>query len=396
MSKRLLKLMVILILMGGSATYGFFIHRNHIFPYKQAQQLVDVLRGSAEEPQIAEDLVDPQAGGEEEETLTAPERELFEEINPLYNQTDVEGLITIHTADDVESLRGKLVALLWGEEGMPQRPPDEVEQVAGTQKMQGVARVERLVVKMEFGLDSVAYHYIPEDGNGKLVIWHEGHYDFVHEEYIQQFIDQGYAVLAFCMPLYCENARPVVSVPRLGNIAMEFHDYMVFLDPQNGHPLKFFLEPVVVGLNYIQGEYGYRHITMTGFSGGGWSTTMAAAIDARIQSSFPVAGSYPIFLREYRDRSHYEHQLPEVYTLTNFLELYVMGGYGDERMQMQVVNQYDPCCYAGIKGQVYGEVVAERVSQLGAGSWALYIDPYHEHGISPQVMEQIFYYLNER
>jgi hypothetical protein len=32
---------------------------------------------------------------------------------------------------------------------------------------------------------------------------------------------------------------------------------------------------------------------MLGLSGGGWSTTLAAAVDPRIQLSFPTAGSVP-------------------------------------------------------------------------------------------------------
>lgn len=399
MRKRLLNLTIIILLMGGSAAYGFFVHRDHIFPYRQ---LASIVGREGEEPQQAEQMApatEPAAepkSGEDEETFTASESAMFEEIAPLYSQTDVESLISIHTPEEALSLRTQLVALLWGQDGLPQRQPDEVQQDVDDTHVEGVARVERLLVKMDFGLEAVAYHYIPAEANGKLVIWHEGHYDFVHYEYVQQFIEQGYAVLTYCMPQFCENTHPLVSVPRLGEIKLDFHEYMVFLQPETGHPLKYFIEPVVVGLNYVQQTYDYEHIAMVGYSGGGWSTTVAAAIDPRIQSSFPVAGSYPIFLREYRDRSHYEQQLPEVYTLVNFLEMYVLGGYGEGRMQLQINNQYDPCCYAGIKGRVYEDQVSQRVAQLGEGSWALYIDPYEEHGISPRSMMVIFDYLAEQ
>ena len=334
-----------------------------------------------------------QAMVEETDPISPAEPGKFDEIDPLYLQTDVEGLISIQTPDDVAALRQKLINLLWGVGGLPMRLPDAVQVLDDNEDVTGVETVERFVIKMDYGLESVAYHYIPENENGKLVIWHEGHYDFVHFEYVQQFIDQGYAVLTYCMPLFCENTHPVVSVPRLGLIRLDYHDYMALLEPKAGHPLKYFLEPIVVGLNYLQQEVDYNHIAMVGYSGGGWSTTMAAALDPRILSSFPTAGSYPIFLREYRDRADYEHQIPEVYTLTNFLELYVMGAYGEDRMQMQIINQYDPCCYAGNKGQVYADDVGNRVAQLGAGNWTLSIDPYTEHDISPQSMDKIFDYL---
>jgi hypothetical protein len=38
---------------------------------------------------------------------------------------------------------------------------------------------------------------------------------------------------------------------------------------------------------------GYKHIVMAGLSGGGWTTTISAAIDPRITLSMPIAGSMP-------------------------------------------------------------------------------------------------------
>jgi hypothetical protein len=38
---------------------------------------------------------------------------------------------------------------------------------------------------------------------------------------------------------------------------------------------------------------GYKRIVMMGLSGGGWTTTLAAALDPRIDLSIPIAGSIP-------------------------------------------------------------------------------------------------------
>ena len=43
---------------------------------------------------------------------------------------------------------------------------------------------------------------------------------------------------------------------------------------------------------------GYKHVVLFGLSGGGWSTTVAAAIDPRISLSIPIAGSVPKFPTE--------------------------------------------------------------------------------------------------
>ena len=42
---------------------------------------------------------------------------------------------------------------------------------------------------------------------------------------------------------------------------------------------------------------GYEDVYLAGLSGGGWSTTFAAAIDPRIVASFPIAGSVPCEMR---------------------------------------------------------------------------------------------------
>jgi hypothetical protein len=44
-------------------------------------------------------------------------------------------------------------------------------------------------------------------------------------------------------------------------------------------------------------SHSYKHIVMLGLSGGGWSTTLASAVDDRIRVSFPTAGSVPFALK---------------------------------------------------------------------------------------------------
>ena len=61
--------------------------------------------------------------------------------------------------------------------------------------------------------------------------------------------------------------------------------------------LRYFLEPCVLTANWAKAQ-GYQDLYMAGLSGGGWSTTFAAAIDTRINASFPVAGSTPCGLRD--------------------------------------------------------------------------------------------------
>ena len=73
--------------------------------------------------------------------------------------------------------------------------------------------------------------------------------------------------------------------------------------------MQYFIEPVVLTINYAQ-TLGYERFVMLGLSAGGWSTTLAAAVDPRIQLSFPTAGSVPFNLKigpyEGADMNDYE------------------------------------------------------------------------------------------
>ena len=122
---------------------------------------------------------------------------------------------------------------------------------------------------------------------------------------------------------------------------------------------------------------------MVGISGGGWTTVLIAAIDPRIKCSYPVAGSFPIYLRASRDWGDYEQTVPNLYRVANYPELYVMGAYGSGRKQLQILNKYDSCCFAGVKYQTYEDTIRQAVMKLGEGGFEVLLDDTHkEHKIS--------------
>jgi hypothetical protein len=175
-------------------------------------------------------------------------------------------------------------------------------------------------------------------------------------------------------------------------LKITLHDQLKFLSPAEGHQVKYFIEPIIVALNYIEVHHRYSSISMTGISGGAWTTTLAAAIDNRIINSFPVAGSYPIFLRSNSgcDWGDYEQTLPELYTKVNYLDLYILGAYGKQRKQLQILNQFDNCCFAGIRWKTYKDVVRSHIQHLGAGAFDIYMDSSHKkHMISPLAINLI-------
>ena len=92
-------------------------------------------------------------------------------------------------------------------------------------------------------------------------------------------------------------ARPIAYLPG-SNATYLNSDHWWFLqwELQGDTPLRYFLEPVVLTANYAE-SLGYEEINMAGLSGGGWSTTVASAVDKSIKGSFPIAGSVPCAMR---------------------------------------------------------------------------------------------------
>ena len=131
---------------------------------------------------------------------------------------------------------------------------------------------------------------------------------------------------------------------------------------------------------------------MTGISGGGWTTVLYSALDPRIEKSYPVAGSVPMYLRfnNLKNMGDYEQMLPELYGITSYLDLYIMASYGEKREQLQIFNQYDPCCFSGTGYTTYENHVKNSINKLGKGDFQVFLDMNNEkHSISEESLTLI-------
>ncbi len=311
--------------------------------------------------------------------------------------------IYITHKNDITKKRVQLIKYIWKLEGFPDKKmPEKIETDVEDKRYENfnnLKRIDKLFISMNYGMNSIAYHFIPSQSNNRLIVYHQGHDGdfFLGESTIQFFLNRGYSVLAFAMPLLGMNNQPTVDVIPFGKISLllagnYLHDIFKFLESEKFSPVKFFLEPIAVSLNYIKREFNYKSIDMIGLSGGGWTTTLYSAVDPRISKSYPVAGTLPIYLRPIQpgDIGDYEQCIPELYRMVNYLELYILGSYGDGRKQLQVLNKYDSCCFAGVGYQTYEKEVKKIVSRLGKGEFAVYLDETHkEHIISEKALEVI-------
>ena len=339
------------------------------------------------------------------EVLDSSKDILFEqktiENNKFVNQANVYSLIKIDSKLDIDQKRDFLTEYFW-DVGSFQRVKDksqlpEVEikiSDSSYKDFQNLKRIDRLTVEMEYGINSVSYLFIPEQSNEKLILYHQGHGgDFLlGKDTIQFFLDRNFTVLAMAMPLLGMNNQPVIEIDGLGEMKLISHKKLRLLEANNFNPMKLFLEPVQTNLNFLDKEYNFKRYSMIGLSGGGWTTVVYSAIDERISDSFSVGGSIPFYLRvDSRDMGDYEQTNIELYKNVNYLELYILGAYGDGRQHIQIFNKNDPCCFSGNGYETYEFVIKDKMSQLGKGTFQILIDDTHnDHKISDHTLKLVY------
>jgi len=373
--RRLLSAAAVVVAALGGFVYGAMVGRFQLPPYKTIERLHERFLKSEEQ---------------KERERRAEAR--FWEVPPDYTLNDIPALISIRSAADAAAKRQRLVELIWQGRGYPrEKLPASVETGVRDDNfaaMPNLKSIDKLVVEMDYGLNSVAYHFHPAEANNKLMIYHAGHAeDFVKVKHIIAFfVGRGFAVLAFAMPLNGMNSRPIIEVAGLGRMRLQSHTQFLYLDA----PLRFFVEPVTVGLNYVEQDFRYGTVGMAGLSGGGWTTTLCAALDERIGRSYPVAGTAPEVTRGRWDWGDYEQHASELYRAVNTLELYVLGAFGRGRRQMQVLNQFDTCCFYGLRHTIYEPHVRARLAELGGGSFSVLLDTTHrQHRLSDFALTEI-------
>ena len=144
------------------------------------------------------------------------------------------------------------------------------------------------------------------------MIYHAGHEPPAVQKpkrQIEFFLRHGYDVAAISMPLYEFAAPPSALELAQGKPACDGWNVPHQLFYCVPRAMRKFIAPVAVTLNTLAARY--RSVDMVGLSGGGWTTVVAAAVDQRIRRSYPVAGSWPIYLMRTAGRvgdDEFEHE----------------------------------------------------------------------------------------
>lgn len=341
---------------------GIFVGHYQLFPFQVLQEL--------------------------KKSLTPP-------IPPDFQNETVSISFPIHVEnmEDVIHLRNELIKYIWVDENYPLiKYPETTFDIVDSRydELPNLKKINKLEHKMEYGVNSIIYHFIPEESNNELIIYHEGHGGdfYLGKDTIAYFLESGYSVLAFSMPLVGMNDSPKYDDPRLGLINLKKHSDFAFLESSDFHTAKFFFEPLTVSLNYIDLEYDYDDYYMIGISGGGWTAVVFPAIDTRIKESYSVSGSVPfIFRNTDKNYGDYEQRLVEMYQIANYFDLYLMASMGENRKFVQIFNKFDPCCFAG-DYRLYEDDLQKIVNTNG--KFEMLIDETHkEHKISDFTLNYI-------
>ena len=281
----------------------------------------------------------------------------------------------LHVKDDASAaeLRTSLIEQIWKCAGMPGRVADAVATDVGVDSLQSpialqnIDRVDRYTIK-SYGSTVRPWLIRPRMGNNVLAVISLGHTQGTLEGssgsplLVQEALRRGNTVLLVPMPDGAVRGHDMLGA----------HASAVF------SPLVYFLDPGVIALNtYLAGNPQPARVVAMGISGGGWATTLLAALDKRIRSSFSVAGSLPLAVR-HKDRSDFgdwEQRLPGLTydgsAQLEYLDLYLMGA-SDGRTQVQINNEFDSCCFAGRRHESYAPALTEINAR-----WTFYLDSSH-------------------
>ena len=352
--------------------YGLLVGVYKIFPYEPLNLSFDVIKG--ETP--------------------------IQNNNQFIIQNDLDSLIKINNESDVDEKKNHLIEFFWNVESLDRvKYSGQLPQVefdisdSRYDNFQNLKRIDKLTVEMEYGINSVSYLLVPEESNKKLILYHHGHDgDFIlGKDTIQFFLERNFTVLAMTMPLIGMNNQPIVEIDGFGEMNLISHEQFRLLEKNKFNPMKLFIHPIQVSLNFLEKEYDFKRYSIIGISGGGWTGLVYSAIDDRISDSFSVASSIPFYLKvEQRDMGDYEQMNIDLYKITNYLELYVLAAYGDDRKHIQVFNKNDSCCYSGNGYESYEFFIKDKLVKLGKGSFEIFIDDTHYgHKISESTLSLI-------
>ena len=186
------------------------------------------------------------------------------------------------------------------------------------------------------------------------------------------------------MPLRGDNPGLLNNKKRI----VKDHELLIRFNTKQKSFLSHFITPVVLGLDDVLKKDNFFSISMTGISGGGWTTVLTSAIDKRINYSFPVSVSLPLSLRtdDYGDIENFYFPFYKEYP---YLDLYLLASTGKKRKHMQINILNDPLSYSGRRSELYKDYLS-RLSKSLKGHFLAKIINFDKHLYNYQIHNLIY------
>lgn len=334
----------------------------------------------------------------------------FETIDPKLASFRIDGHLSVQGYNDIALVRAKLISAIWGEDGFPSnKTPDSigynlVKNWAGDNpcsskiiehtrrqircelslydNSDNLKSLEELSVSIDEKYNASIAYFQPKTKNGTLVVYQHGYAGTCHDQYriLIRLIEEGYTAAALNHASYGDNACESKD---------NEHCHVAWGTFNVPRPMRMHFTPPVVAINHALIKGVIKHIVMIGLSAGGWVTTVTAAVDTRIDLSVPVAGVMPKALR--RDNKWPAAQrYNSLNSAASFFDLFTLATDGKGRQQIQIFNQFDRCCYSGLRPRLYTEKMKAHVKAVTGGEFGVIIDSTHpRHKISRYALDLI-------
>ncbi len=280
------------------------------------------------------------------------------EPDAYYRQFCMSNYLHVNKSADVATVRSQLLAYLFSGT-LPSTGADTiatgVSAFASTDPGSNCASID----KWTFSIGNrLAFNWVyhpavtPITVGNKFCLIHHGHESagFGTSEAIKACVDAGLTA--------CEVFMPGCS-PDNGNPTIGYGPNTTYHNCTDGPTCgDRYLSPSIRAINQaVTSGLGTQGFHMAGVSGGGWTTTLVAAVDTRVGISYPVSGSYPQCLRFTGpntdggdvEQNNFDASGPlfhdNVFGFTTsaicYMDLYLLGACGANRKQVQCLNPGD-------------------------------------------------------
>ncbi len=335
---------------------------------------------------------------------------------PKYDgpKPEIDKYINIKSKTIAKEKRKALINLIWGSSKLPQKSFNEINNESEVEKyssLKEIHSVKKISYEIGNNLFSRAYVFSPKKYNDKAVIFHKGHGDggdlWANKRQLKAFLNEGFLVLVLEMPSYGNNPKIFVEMNNIGYLKLDQHDKYKFLDSKkNQSPLRYFVEPVIYAINYLQIN-NIQNISLVGISGGAWTVDLVSAIDERINNTFSIAGPHPLAFYEFiycegnfykkkylNDAGHYEYFNNELPKILSIFDQYILSSFSvsndKNRNYHQIkLSHENGSGYCSEHYKLYLNKINARLSELGNGQLHVYDEKSYKHEFSKNAINYI-------